>query len=200
LTSILLIADMTLLRRALAVILSHEDGFEVLADCDVAGAADAARRGPVDVAVIDLNTRRSAASNAIRAITDCRPGCAILALTGTTPPAGYHRGLDPQVRGFLSVNADPADLVAAIRRVAAGERFIEPCVARAALRAPRSPLTAREAEVLRLAAEGLSGVDIAATLFLSEGTVRNYLSVIVRKLGARGRLDAIRTATEANWL
>ena len=93
-----------------------------------------------------------------------------------------------------------ADLIDALRRVSAGERFIEPAIAAAVLRGNSNPLTLRERDVLRLAAEGLSVREIAGALFLTSGTVRTYLSTVIRKVGARSRLDAIRTATEANWL
>jgi two-component system response regulator DesR len=199
-TKILLVADLALFRRALAIVLSQADGLDVIADVETTGADDAARALPADVAVVDVNTRRSAAFSAVRAIATHAPNCAILALTGAAPPAALRGALDSQVRGFLSISADTPALITAVRRVAAGERFIEPGIVRAALRVPRNPLTPREIDVLRLAADGLSGAEIAAALFLAEGTVRNYLSQIVRKIGARSRLDAIRTATEASWL
>lgn len=199
-TGILLISDMTLLRRALGVVLSATDGIDVLADTDTAGAAEATRFDQAHVAIVDLSTRRAAAYGAIRTITALLPKCRILALTGATPSAALRGTLNSQVYGFLGVNNGVTELVTAVRRVAAGERFIEPGIAHAVLHAPRNPLTQREVDILRLTAEGLSGVDIARTLFLSEGTVRNYLSSIVRKLGARSRLDAVRTAMEANWL
>jgi two-component system response regulator DesR len=149
---------------------------------------------------VDLDSRRTAPLAALQCLAEYAPGCAVLALTGVGAPAALRRALDTRVRGFVSKDGEVAQLVAAVLRVAAGERFIEPGIAIAALSAPRNPLTAREIDVLRLAADGLSPAEIAGSLFLSPGTVRNYLSVIVRKLGARGRLDAVRVAVEASWL
>ena len=97
-------------------------------------------------------------------------------------------------------DAKPAEVVDCIRQVAGGARFIDPVLAVAALAAPRNPLTAREQEILRVAASGLPSVEIAAQLHLSAGTVRNYLSVIMNKTGARNRLEAVHIAQEAGWL
>lgn len=97
-------------------------------------------------------------------------------------------------------DAPSADLAQAIRRVAAGERVVDPDLAVAAIGARESPLTEREVEVLRLAGEGDELKEIAARLHLARGTVRNYLGAIVTKLDARNRLDAVRIATEAGWL
>jgi two-component system, NarL family, response regulator DesR len=198
---ILLVIDMTLLRTALTTLLSQHENVAVVAaarSTDV--TADLVSTIAPDVAVIDLDTRRAAPLAAAQCIADGAPKCGVLALTAVAGPAALRRALDTKVRGFLSKECDVSDLVSAVMRVAAGERYIEPGIAIAALSAPRNPLTTREIDVLRLAAEGYSPAEIAAALFLTHGTVRNYLSTIVRKLGARGRVDAIRTAVEANWL
>jgi two-component system response regulator DesR len=105
-----------------------------------------------------------------------------------------------QARGFASKQLPPDDLVAMIRQVAGGDRVIDPRSALAALGAARNPLTAREVDVLRLAAEGLSSKAIGQRLFLTDGTVRNHMSAILRKTGARNRVDAIRRAQDAGWL
>ena len=94
----------------------------------------------------------------------------------------------------------PAELVDAVRRVAAGERVIDPQLALRALEVPGNPLSPREVEVLRRFAAGAGPVEIAAALHLSYGTVRNYLASAVTKLGARNRVDAVRIGAEAGWL
>lgn len=110
------------------------------------------------------------------------------------------RALAAGVAGFLPKDITAADLVAAVRKVAAGERVIDRRLVLKALEVPDSPLSPREAEVLRLYAEGAGPSEIAAALFLSYGTVRNYLAAAVTKLGARNRVDAVHIATEAGWL
>jgi two-component system response regulator DesR len=100
----------------------------------------------------------------------------------------------------LPKDTPAARLVEAIRQVAAGERVFDPALALKALEVPNSPLAPREAEVLRQYAAGAGPAEIAAALFLSYGTVRNYLASAVTKLGARNRVDAVRIAAEAGWL
>jgi two-component system response regulator DesR len=197
---ILLVDDMTLLRTALATFLAKVDCFEVVASVDTNGVAAAVVDGRSDVAVINLNTGGAAAFGAVRTISTQAPRCAVLALTSDAAPAALRQALNSQVRGFLSTNADIAELVTAIKRVAAGERFIERGMALAAMGSRHNPLTPREVDVLRLAGDGLSSAEIAHALFLTDGTVRNYLTSIFRKVGARSRLHAVRAAREANWL
>jgi two-component system response regulator DesR len=105
-----------------------------------------------------------------------------------------------RVAGFLVKNTPAAELITAIRRVAAGERVIDPDLAVAALEIPPNPLTPRETEVLRRYAQGADPREIAAALYLSYGTVRNYLASAMTKLDARNRVDAMRIATQAGWL
>ena len=113
---------------------------------------------------------------------------------------GYlRRALDVGASGYLLKDAPSAKLADAIRRVAAGGRAIDPSLAAEAWTEP-DPLTDRERQVLRLADEGLSGAEIARQLKLSEGTVRNYLSESIGKLGARNRVEAARTARQKGWL
>ena len=198
---VLLIEDLILLRSALAVALGHEDGLTVV---NAVGSVDLTAttivRADANVAVVDLDTRRTTASTALQLIAEHAPNCCVLALTRVTTGAAVRQALEKQVSGFLHRDCEIRQLVDAIRRLAAGERFIEPGIAVAALNAARSPLTVRELEVLRLAADGHAPADIAAALFLTTGTVRNYLSVIMRKLGARSRLEAISKAQDGHWL
>jgi two-component system response regulator DesR len=198
---VLLIEDLILLRTALTVALASEDGLTVVgAVGSVDLAATTLVRADANVAVVDLDTRRTSASVALHMIAEHAPHCCVLALTRVTARAAVRQALEKDVAGFLHRDCEIGQLVDAIRRVAAGERFIEPGLAVAALSAARSPLTLREMEVLRLAADGHAPADIAAALFLTSGTVRNYLSIIMRKLGARSRLEAVSKAQDASWL
>jgi two-component system response regulator DesR len=198
---IMLVADANLLRTALGMALSHQDDLTVVAEVasvDVSPALVAAH--DPDIFVIDLDVLGASITDALDTITKQQQDSAILALTPVTASGALRHALGRRVRAFLSKDCHLADLIDALRRVSAGERFIEPAIAAAVLRGNSNPLTLRERDVLRLAAEGLSVREIAGALFLTSGTVRTYLSTVIRKVGARSRLDAIRTATEANWL
>ena len=124
----------------------------------------------------------------------------MLILTVLSKPGNLRRALTAQVAGFLPKDAPASELVDAIRRVAAGERVIDQGLAINALEVPNNPLSPREVEVLRAFATGAEPSEIAAQLFLSYGTTRNYLASAVSKLGARNRVDAVRIASEAGWL
>lgn len=198
---IVLVADANLLRTALGMALSHQDGLHVVAEvtsADVSPALVAAH--DADIFIVDLDVLGASITGALDTITKQQQDCAVLALTAVSASGALRHALGSRVRAFLSKDCRIADLIGALRRVSAGERFIEPAIAAAILKGNSNPLTLRERDVLRLAAEGLTVREIAGALFLTTGTVRTYLSTVIRKVGARSRLDAIRTATEANWL
>ena len=121
-------------------------------------------------------------------------------LTSLGRPGTLRRALAARVDGFLLKDAPPTELADAIRRVAAGERVVDSQLALAAWDRGECPLTDRELEVLRLAANGADAPDIAVALSLSVGTVRNYMTTIMTKLNGRNRVDAIRIAEDAGWL
>jgi two-component system response regulator DesR len=121
-------------------------------------------------------------------------------LTSLGQPGNLRRALAAHVTGYLLKDAPPDQLAEAIRMVAANRRVIDPQLALAAWDVPDNPLTPREIEVLRLVSAGSEVAEIATALFLSQGTVRNYLTTIVTKLNARNRVDAVRIAREAGWI
>jgi len=198
---ILLVEPMNLLRGALAVTLSLEEDFTVVAELDrLDEALDMARAVPPDVAVVNIGLL---AGDGLRLLTRLgveQPGCAMLVLAGPDAPGRLRRALDVHVRGVIGTQAAPLDLVRGIRRLALGERVIDAGLAVALVAAPRNPLSARELDVLRVAASGVPSAEVAARLHLTAGTVRNYISVILRKTGARNRLEAVRLAEHAGWL
>ena len=197
----MIVAELGLLRGALTVVVADQADMMVVAE--VASGADAparARDRHPDVVVMDLDVVDYHKAVLIRQLVEGVPGAAVVVLTGQRTPAALRRALDAQARGFLGTDLSPAELVEVIRVAAAGSRVIDPAVAVAALRTAQNPLTEREQEVLRAAAAGLSTREIAATLYLTPGTVRNHLSTIVRKLGERNRWAAIRRCQEAGWL
>jgi two-component system response regulator DesR len=198
---ILLVEPMSLLRCALSAVLSLEDDLDVAAElARIDEAILMAKAVRPNVAVIDIDVFAGGACDVVCDLEQALPDCAILVLANADSPGGLRSALETHVRGFVDKDTTPQRLVRYIRQMAAGERVIDPTIAVAALIALRNPLTPREREVLRVAALGIPGADIAGQLHLSVGTVRNYMSTILRKTGARNRLEAVRVAEEAGWL
>lgn len=198
---IMLVVDACLLRTALAKALPYEHDLTVVAENTSADvSSELARKVEADVCVVDLDTPKGSVLEAIDTLTAGRPERGVLVLTKVAVSTTLRHALGRRVRACLKKDCHFEDLVDAVRRVAAGERFIEPAIAVSMLNGPPNPLTPRERDVLRLAAGGMPVREISAALFLTAGTVRTYLSTIMHKLEARSRLDAIRIATEANWL
>ncbi|MFD8646060.1 DNA-binding response regulator [Streptomyces zaomyceticus] len=198
---ILLAEDMHMIRGALAALLGLETDMEVVAEVDRGDAVvSAAVAHRPTVAVLDLEMPGADGLSAARDLSVALPECRVMILTGLGRPEALRSALAARVGGFMLKNAPSDQLAAAIRRVAAGERVIDPALAVAALTAEKSPLTPRETDVLRLAATGAELGGIARELHLTQGTVRNYLGAAVTKLDARNRLDAVRIAREQGWL
>ncbi|MEU6034570.1 response regulator transcription factor [Actinomadura sp. NPDC047616] len=199
--AVLVAEDMNILRGALVALLGLDPGMRVVAEVSRGDeVVAAAREHRPDVAVLDVDMPGLDGVTAAAELAARVPECRVLILTALGRPELLRRALDAGVHGFMLKDAPPDRLADAIRRVAAGERVIDPQLAAAAISGRRNPLSPREVEVLRMAAEGADPAEIAARLYLSKGTVRNYLGAIVTKLDARNRLDAVRIATEAGWL
>jgi two-component system, NarL family, response regulator DesR len=198
---LLLADDQELIRGALAVMLDLEDDFEVVA---TVGRGDevvaAARDHQADVALLDIDMPGIDGLAAARVLSQEVPLCKALILTTFGRPGYLRRAMESGASGFVVKDAPPEQLADAIRRVAAGERVVDPALAAATLAIGASPLTARERDVLVAARSGATVAEIAQKLFLSEGTVRNYLSAAIAKAGARNRAEAVRTAEEQGWL
>lgn len=198
---IVIVEEMGLLRGALRAVLSSEEDLDVVADLHEAGELVAvARARRPDVVVVDLELPGADMLAVVARLAEAAPGSAVLALSTQLTPEALQRAIRAGARGFVDKNLPPAELARLVRAVAVGERVFDPVAAVAALNPPESPLTDRELEVLRIVAEGLPLKEIARRLFLAHGTVRNHLSVIMRKTGARNRLEAVRQAQRAGWL
>jgi two-component system response regulator DesR len=198
---ILLAEDMHMVRGALVALLNLEDDLNVIAELDRGDQIlSAAREHRPDVAIIDIDLPGLDGLSAAELLQERLPECRTLILTGLGRPGTLRRAMSARVAGFLLKDAPPSELAQAVRRIVAGQRVIDPQLALAAWGGTDSPLTTREAEVLRLAAQGLEPQEIAKQLRLSVGTVRNYLTTVVTKLSARNRVDAIRIARESGWL
>lgn len=198
---LLLAEDVKMLRAALVALLEFEQDLSVVADIERGDeiVATALRTNP-DVAIIDIDLPGLDGLTAAADLHDRMPSCKSVILTSFGRPGTLRRALSAHVSGFLLKDAPPAVLVSAIRDVTAGRRVIDPQLAMATWESMENPLSRREKEILSMAAEGADPADIAAHLYLSLGTVRNYLTSIVMKLNARNRVDAIRIASEAGWI
>ncbi|HMG64228.1 MAG TPA: response regulator transcription factor [Streptosporangiaceae bacterium] len=198
---VLIAEDMHLIRGALVALLSLEDGMEVVAELDRGDQiVPAALRTRPDVAVLDIDLPGLDGLTAAGQLYEQLPECRSLILTGLSQPGNLLRALKVHVRGFIVKDAPAATLADGIRRVANGERVIDPGLVAAALETGSSPLTPRESDVLRAASDGISTDEIGTLLQLSPATVRNYLSNAIAKVGGRNRIDTIRIARNAGWI
>ncbi len=198
---VLIAEDMHMIRSALVALLSMEDDMEVVAEVERGDEVlAAALRVRPDVAVLDIDMPGLDGLSAAEQLSGRLPDCRTLVLTGLSQPGNLLRALKVHVRGFIVKDAPAQTLTDGIRRIARGERVIDPELVAAALETGSSPLTARETEVLRAAASGIRTAQIATQLSLSQATVRNYLSNAISKVGGRNRIDAIRISRDAGWL
>jgi two-component system, NarL family, response regulator DesR len=198
---LLLADDQTLVRSALAALLELEDDFEVVAQVgrgdEVVAAALAAE---ADVALLDIEMPGVDGLAAAAALNHEMPSCRVIILTTFGRPGYLRRAMESGALGFVVKDAPAEQLADAVRRVAQGERVVDPALAAATLAGGASPLTGRERDVLVAARDGATVADIAGRLFLSEGTVRNYLSAAIAKTGVRNRVEAMKVADERGWL
>jgi len=198
---VLVAEDQAMVRGALSALLGLEGDITVVAEVargdEVLPAAQATRP---DVALLDIEMPGMDGLQAAAALSEHMPTCRVLMLT-TFGRSGYlRRAMASGAVGFLLKDAPATELAAAIRRTMAGERVVDPDLALATLSEGDNPLTNREREVLHASLSGASIANIAAKLYLSEGTVRNHISVAIQKLGARNRIEAARLAEEKGWL
>jgi two-component system response regulator DesR len=198
---LLLADDQQLVRTALAALLEMEDDFTVVAQVgrgdEVVGAALA---NPPDVALLDVEMPGMDGLAAAAALAGALPACRVIILTAFGRPGYLRRAMEAGAVGYVVKDAPAEQLADAVRRVVRGERVVDPSLAAATLAGGPSPLTGRERDVLVAARNGATIAEIARALFLSEGTVRNYLSSAIAKTGTRNRVEAVRVADERGWL
>jgi two-component system, NarL family, response regulator DesR len=198
---VLIAEDMHMIRGALVALLSLEDDMQVVAELERGDQiVPAALQTRPNVAVIDIDLPGLDGLTAAGQLHQRLPECQTLVLTGLSQPGNLLRALKAHVRGFIVKDAPAETLANGVRRVAKGERVIDPELVAAALETGSTPLTPRETDVLRAAEHGIPTDQIARRLSLSPATVRNYLSNAISKVGGRNRIDAIRIARDAGWL
>ena len=194
-----------MVRGALSALLRLESDLDVIgtaADGEDAWAQIERNRGAdngPDVVVTDIEMPRLTGLELAQRIRERGVGCKVVILTTFARPGFLRRALDAGVSGYLLKDAPADQLAEALRKVHRGGRAIDPQLALEAWSGD-DPLNDRERQVLRLAGEGLSAGDIAEQLHLSQGTVRNYLSEAIGKLGVGNRIEAYRLARQKGWL
>jgi two-component system response regulator DesR len=198
---VLLAEDQTMLRGALAALLDLEPDITIVGQAaNGREAQKLARELTPDIVVSDIEMPEMTGLEFAAALKQSDSPVRVIILTTFARPGYLRRALDAGARGYLLKERPASELAEAIRRVHAGLRAIDPALAAEAWSADADPLTDRERTILQRAGDGRSSAEIAAELRLSEGTVRNYLSEAIAKLGAANRTDAARIARTRGWL
>jgi len=198
---VLIAEDQAMVRGALKALLAMEGDIEIVAEADRADQVLAlALQTKPDVALLDIEMPGGDGITVAGELRKELPSCRTLILTTFGRPGFLRRAMESGVSGFMLKDAPAHELALAIRRTMAGERVVDPGLAAAALSAGVSPLSEREREVLVAGRDGAGIAEIARALFLSEGTVRNYLSSAIQKLEVSNRTEAARVAEELGWL
>ncbi|MGN6327221.1 response regulator [Pseudolysinimonas sp.] len=198
---VLVADDQALVRGALASLLNLEDDIEVVAEVgrgdEVVGAA---RDRRADVALLDVEMPGLDGIAAARALAAGYPACRALIVTTFGRPGYLRLALEAGAAGFVVKDTPSDELAAAVRRVAAGLRVVDPALAAESLASGPSPLSRRETDVLLALRDDGTATEVARRLHLSEGTVRNHVSSAIGKTNARNAAEAVRIAAENGWL
>jgi two-component system response regulator DesR len=198
---VLLAEDQTMVRGALAALLELEPDIQVIAQAANGREAERlTRETKPDVVVTDIEMPEWTGLEFAAALKESGSKASVIILTTFARPGYLRRALDAGARGYLLKDRPASELAQAIRRVHIGLRVIDPELAAEAWNAEADPLNDRERQILQRAGDGKTSAEIAADLRLSEGTVRNYLSEVIAKLGAANRVDAARIARQRGWL
>jgi two-component system, NarL family, response regulator DesR len=198
---VVLAEDQAMVRGALAVLLSIEPDIEVAASvADGVEALRAVEQHRPQVLVTDIEMPGMTGLDLTKRVRELYPETRVLILTTFARPGYLRRALDAGAHGYMLKDRPSTELADAVRRVRQGLRVVDPALAAEVWNAEADPLTERERQILRRAGEGESTADVARALRLTEGTVRNYLSEAISKLGAHNRVEAARLARAKGWL
>jgi len=198
---VLLAEDQTMLRGALSSLLELEPDISVVAQAANGREAQRLTRELTpDIIVTDIEMPQMTGLEFAASLKESDSKARVIILTTFARPGYLRRALDAGARGYLLKERPASELAEAIRRVHSGLRAVDPALAAEAWGADEDPLSERERQILQRAGDGRSSAEIAAELRLSEGTVRNYLSEAIAKLGAANRVDAARIARTRGWL
>ena len=198
---VVLAEDQAMVLGALSALLELEPDISVIAraanGCD---ALESVARLSPNVLVTDIEMPMMTGLELAASLRATHPSVRTIILTTFARPGYLRRALDAGARGYLLKDRPASELADAVRRVHRGLRVIDPALAAEAWNAELDPLSDRERQILQLAGDGKSSTEIAGKLHLSDGTVRNYLSEAIAKLGASNRVDAARIARAKGWL
>lgn len=196
---VLIADDQDLVRGALKVLLNLEPDIDVVAEVgNGTEVAAAVKKHNVDVALLDIEMPMMSGIEAAATLTDT--DCAVIIVTTFDRPGYFQRALDAGVSGYVVKDTPPDELATVVRRVHHGLRVFDNYLVEAAQRAGNNPLTPREIEICNAAKDHASVAQIANRIFLSEGTVRNHLSNVMAKTGARNYHEAVHAAMTKGWL
>jgi two-component system, NarL family, response regulator DesR len=197
---VVLAEDQSMVRGALAALLNLEDDIEVIGEAANGKAAwDMVQRLAPDICILDIEMPEMSGLEVAEKIKEHAFPCQVIILTTFARPGYLQRAIKSGAKGYLLKDSPVEELAKAIRQVNLGSRVVSPELVLSAFD-DANPLTEREQEVLRYAAEGMPTAEIAQRMFLSEGTVRNYMSDILQKIGAKNRMEAVRIASEKGWI
>ncbi|PHA00356.1 DNA-binding response regulator [Bacillus pseudomycoides] len=197
---IIIAEDQRMLRGALGALLDLEDDIEVVGQAENGEAAlQLIEKLQPDVSIMDIEMPIQSGLDVAETLRKQHSQCRVMILTTFARPGYFERAMKANVHGYLLKDSPSEDLAAAIRNVMNGKREISPELM-FGLWQEQNPLTDREKEVLLLAKEGKTANEIAKTLYLSSGTVRNYISDVLTKLNAKNRIEAIAIAEEKGWI
>ncbi|MDO4631094.1 MAG: response regulator transcription factor [Corynebacterium sp.] len=196
---VLIADDQDLVRGALKVLLNLEPDIDVVAEVgNGTEVAAAVKKHNIDVALLDIEMPMMSGIEAAATLTDT--DCAVIIVTTFDRPGYFQRALDAGVSGYVVKDTPPDELATAVRRVHHGLRVFDNHLVEEAQRAGNNPLTPREIEICNAAKDHASVAQIANRIFLSEGTVRNHLSNVMAKTGARNYHEAVHAAITKGWL
>lgn len=200
-TTIYLAEDQEMLNSALTTILNLEDDFEVIATAlDGQKAWTEIARLQPEFVILDIEMPKLTGLEVARKIREANWSMKIMILTTFAQESYFHEAVENQVEAYLLKDSPSEYLIHSIRQVLKGQTIYSPELVRSVLRAERNPLSNREMDVLRLLATGMATATMAQTLFLTEGTLRNYISSILSKTGTSSRIEAINLGKQNGWL
>ncbi|MDM5157470.1 response regulator transcription factor [Bacillus sp. DX1.1] len=197
---IIIAEDQRMLRGALGALLDLEDDIEVVGQAENGEEAlKLIEKLQPDVSIVDIEMPIQSGLDVAEALQKKKSPCKVMMLTTFARPGYFERAMKANVQGYLLKDSPSEDLAAAIRNVMKGKREISPELM-FGLWQEQNPLSDREKEVMLLAREGKTANEIAKILYLSSGTVRNYISEVLTKLDAKNRIEAITIAEEKGWI
>ncbi|AZP91448.1 response regulator transcription factor [Pediococcus acidilactici] len=199
--TLFLAEDQSMLNSALSQLLDLEDNLKVVGTAsDGQMAWEMIQKQSPDVAILDIEMPRLTGLAVAQRIHEEKLPTRVVILTTFARQTYFEQAVQAQVAAYLLKDSPSEELIGAINQVMTGKIIYDPALVQSVLSTEQSPLTKRETEVLKVAASGMPTKEIAQQLFLSEGTIRNYLSAIFSKLGVRNRLEAVELAQNNRWI